>query len=145
MPKKKETKKIKTSELFAEFPNLYEVASKDDMTATFEFAEEYKSFLDDSKTEREFAANAIPMEGNVFVGWYDAEGNLVSSEAELSLEYGTAYTLEARFEESEAPTDPEPPTDPDDPPKTGAASVAGAAVMLAAAGASLVTLRKKQK
>ena len=45
----------------------------------------------------------------------------------------------------EDPTDPTDPTDPDDPPKTGAASVAGAAVMLAAAGASLVTLRKKQK
>ena len=59
MPKKKETKKIKTSELFAEFPNLYEVASEDDMTATFNFAEEYKAFLDNSKTEREFAANAI--------------------------------------------------------------------------------------
>ena len=59
MPKKKETKKIKTSELFAEFPNLYEVASQDDMTATFNFAEEYKAFLDNSKTEREFAANAI--------------------------------------------------------------------------------------
>ena len=59
MPKKKETKKIKPSELFAEFPNLYETASEDDMTATFEFAEEYKAFLDNSKTEREFAANAI--------------------------------------------------------------------------------------
>ena len=59
MAKKKETKKIKTSELFADFPNLYEIASEDDMTATFAFAEEYKSFLDNSKTEREFAANAI--------------------------------------------------------------------------------------
>ena len=59
MAKKKETKKIKTSELFADFPNLYETASEDDMSATFAFAEEYKAFLDDSKTEREFAANAI--------------------------------------------------------------------------------------
>ena len=59
MTKKKETKKVKPSELFAEFPNLYETASEDDMTATFEFAEEYKAFLDDSKTEREFSANAI--------------------------------------------------------------------------------------
>ena len=49
MPKKKETKKIKTSELFAEFPNLYETASEDDMTAAFGFAEEYKAFLDNSK------------------------------------------------------------------------------------------------
>ena len=59
MPKKKETNKIKAGELFAEFPNLYEKASEDDMNATFEFAEEYKMFLDNSKTEREFAANAI--------------------------------------------------------------------------------------
>ena len=59
MPKKKETGKIKASELFAEFPNLYEKASEDDLAATFEFAEEYKAFLDDSKTEREFARNAI--------------------------------------------------------------------------------------
>ena len=59
MPKKKETNKIKAGELFAEFPNLYETASEDDMNATFEFAEEYKMFLDNSKTEREFAANAI--------------------------------------------------------------------------------------
>ncbi len=35
MSKKKETKKLKTSELFAEFPNLYETASEDDMNATF--------------------------------------------------------------------------------------------------------------
>ena len=59
MPKKKETKKIKPGDLFAEFPNLYETASEDDLNATFEFAEEYKAFLDNSKTEREFAANAI--------------------------------------------------------------------------------------
>ena len=50
MPKKKETNKIKAGELFAEFPNLYEKASEDDMNATFEFAEEYKMFLDNSKT-----------------------------------------------------------------------------------------------
>ena len=40
MAKKKENKKIKPSELFAEFPNLYETASEDDMNATFAFAEE---------------------------------------------------------------------------------------------------------
>ena len=67
MPKKKETKetkKIKAGELFAEFPNLYETASEDDITATFEFAEEYKAFLDNSKTEREFASNAIKPQRN---------------------------------------------------------------------------------
>lgn len=57
------------------------------------------------------------------------------------------YVVEiyVEFVQVEGGEDPTDPTDPDDPPKTGAASVAGAAVMLAAAGASLVTLRKKQK
>ena len=59
MAKNKDSKKIKPGELFAEYPNLYEKASEDDLNATFQFAEEYKAFLDNSKTEREFAANAI--------------------------------------------------------------------------------------
>ncbi len=56
MPKKKEPK---IEELFAEYPNLYETSSADDIDMAFAFAEEYKAFLDASKTEREFAANAI--------------------------------------------------------------------------------------
>ena len=59
MAKNKDSKKIKPGELFAEYPNLYEKASEDDLNATFQFAEEYKAFLDNSKTEREFATNAI--------------------------------------------------------------------------------------
>lgn len=57
MPKKK--KETKTEELFAEYPNLYMEASSDDIDAAFAFADEYKAFLDISKTEREFARNAI--------------------------------------------------------------------------------------
>ena len=59
MAKKKETKKTKSKELFAEFPNQYKVASDDDIAATMAFAEEYKAFLDSSKTEREFTKNAV--------------------------------------------------------------------------------------
>ena len=43
MAKKKETKKTKSKELFAEFPNQYKVASDDDIAATMAFAEEYKA------------------------------------------------------------------------------------------------------
>lgn len=56
----KKTKKSKESkELFAEFPNLYKDISKDDLEACMNYAEEYKAFLDISKTEREFVENAI--------------------------------------------------------------------------------------
>ncbi|MCR4689190.1 MAG: aminopeptidase [Saccharofermentans sp.] len=52
-------KENKTAELFADYPNLYKTASSDDLKAAFAFAEEYKAFLDASKTEREFASNAV--------------------------------------------------------------------------------------
>ena len=45
--------------LFADYPNLWDTASKDDHTAAFEFAEEYKSFIDMAKTEREFVTVSI--------------------------------------------------------------------------------------
>ena len=46
-------------ELFAKFPNLYDGISKSDSDACMAFAEDYKAFLDRSKTEREFTANGI--------------------------------------------------------------------------------------
>ena len=57
MPKK--TKKDETKELFAEFPNLYKEMSQDELDACMQYAEEYKAFLDISKTEREFVENTI--------------------------------------------------------------------------------------
>lgn len=55
----KKSKKSKEKELFAEFPNLYKEISKDDLDACMNYAEEYKAFLDISKTEREFVENAV--------------------------------------------------------------------------------------
>ena len=49
----------KDKKLFAEFPNLYKDIKKDDLESCMDFAEEYKTFLDMSKTEREFVANSI--------------------------------------------------------------------------------------
>ena len=51
-------KSTKNKELFAKFPNMYKEASADDIEAAMNFAEDYKAFLDISKTEREFVTNA---------------------------------------------------------------------------------------
>lgn len=45
--------------LQAEFPNLWDTASQDDKDAAFDFAEEYKAFIDMAKTEREFVVVAV--------------------------------------------------------------------------------------
>ncbi len=45
--------------LQAEYPNLYDGISADDLDACMSFAEDYKAFLDISKTEREFVKNSI--------------------------------------------------------------------------------------
>lgn len=63
---KKEAKK-----LFAEYPNLYEDISNDDLDACMQYSEEYKTFLDISKTEREFVDNAI--EAAESLGFVDIE------------------------------------------------------------------------
>ena len=56
-------------------------------------------------------ASAKPMDGCAFLGWYDAEGNLVSTEDyDMDLLSIEVTTLEARFEETDDPTDP---TDPE--------------------------------
>ncbi|MBR6484763.1 MAG: aminopeptidase [Clostridiales bacterium] len=49
----------KEKKLFAEYNNLYKDIGKDELEACMNFAEEYKTFLDISKTEREFVKNAI--------------------------------------------------------------------------------------
>ena len=61
MADKKKDKKEKNdkAELLAEFPNLYKESSKADIKAAMDFAEDYKAFLDISKTEREFVKNSI--------------------------------------------------------------------------------------
>ena len=59
MADKKKSAKKDVKELAAEFPNLYKESSKADIKAAMEFAEDYKAFLDISKTEREFVANSI--------------------------------------------------------------------------------------
>lgn len=57
MATKKSSKK--EEKLFAEFPNLYKNISKKENEAVMSFAEDYKAFIDISKTEREFTENAI--------------------------------------------------------------------------------------
>ena len=57
--KKTKVSKKEKKELFAEYPNLWEVRSQDDIDHTMAFAEEYMAFLDISKTEREFVKNAV--------------------------------------------------------------------------------------
>ena len=52
-------KKDSVKELFADFPNMYKEASKDEIESCMIFAEDYKSFLNISKTEREFVRNSI--------------------------------------------------------------------------------------
>lgn len=69
MATKKNSKSKK--ELFAEYPNLYDGISKGDYDACMAFAEDYKSFLDKSKTEREFSSNAI--EAATALGFKDIE------------------------------------------------------------------------
>lgn len=69
MPAKK--KKENVNDLFAEYPNLYETSEADEIEACMSFAEEYKAFLDISKTEREFVNNAI--EAAESVGFVDIE------------------------------------------------------------------------
>jgi len=70
---KSKSRKRKTSysNLIAEYPNLWENRSEDDFVHTHEFAEEYKAFIDSSKTEREFVINAI--EAAVSLGYQDIE------------------------------------------------------------------------
>ena len=59
MADKKKSLKDKKSDLVAEFPNLYKESSKSDIEAAMAFAEDYKAFIDASKTEREFVRNSI--------------------------------------------------------------------------------------
>jgi len=59
MADKKKSSKVKKSDLIAEFPNLYKEASKSDIEAAMAFAEDYKAFINASKTEREFVRNSI--------------------------------------------------------------------------------------
>lgn len=61
----------KDIELFAKYPNLYEGISESESDACMAFAEDYKAFLDASKTEREFTANAI--EAASSLGFVDIE------------------------------------------------------------------------
>ena len=51
--------KDKYKELLAEYPNLWEDRNDDDFTHAYAMAEEYKRFLNDGKTEREFVALTI--------------------------------------------------------------------------------------
>ncbi len=55
----KEAAKALKEKLFKEYPNLWDVASADDRSAAFEFAEEYMKMLDLGKTEREFTIAAV--------------------------------------------------------------------------------------
>ena len=64
-------KKVDAKDLFADYPNLYKTSSADEIDACMTFAEDYKSFLDISKTEREFVKNAI--EACQSVGFADIE------------------------------------------------------------------------
>lgn len=69
--KKSAKSKEKDNKLFAEFPNLYKDISEDDLASCMAYAEEYKAFLDISKTEREFVANTI--EAAEDLGFVDIE------------------------------------------------------------------------
>lgn len=55
----KKTKKTSAKDLFAEFPNMYKEAGADAVADCMDYAEDYKAFLDISKTEREFVKNTI--------------------------------------------------------------------------------------
>lgn len=54
----KTAKRSKKVEPAATFPNLYQTSSADDIEAAMSFAEDYKAFIDISKTEREFVRTA---------------------------------------------------------------------------------------
>lgn len=56
---KKQSGKNKYKHLLAEYENIWESGSADDHEHAMAFAEDYKSFLDISKTEREFVSCAI--------------------------------------------------------------------------------------
>ena len=57
--KKSEAAKDLKKRLQAEYPNLWDTASPDDRDAAFQFAEEYKNFLNIAKTEREFVTVSV--------------------------------------------------------------------------------------
>ncbi len=57
-PKESAGSKLK-KKLSAEYPNLWDIASKDEREAASDFAEEYMSFIDMAKTEREFVNVAV--------------------------------------------------------------------------------------
>lgn len=56
---KKTSAKNKYKYLLAEYSNIWEVGSNDDHDHAYSFAEEYKTFLDQAKTEREFVCQSI--------------------------------------------------------------------------------------
>lgn len=56
---KSEQSKALKEKLFAEYKNLWEVASPEDKDSAFAFSEEYMRFLDIGKTEREFVVAAV--------------------------------------------------------------------------------------
>ena len=58
-------------DLFAEYPNLYKSMSEDEIDSCMNFAEDYKSFLNISKTEREFVKNSV--EAAEQLGFVDIE------------------------------------------------------------------------
>lgn len=110
-------------------------------------------------------------DGYTFIGWFDADGNLVSEEEELTYtEAGLTIDLTAKFEESavdpteepvepteepveptetpveptEAPGEPTPePTTPPTP-STGAFSIAGIGIMTIIAGAGIAVAKKRK-
>ena len=55
--KKTKVSKKEKKELFAEYPNLWEVRSQDDIDHTMAFAEEYMAFLDTERTLNEAKKN----------------------------------------------------------------------------------------
>ena len=110
---------------------------------------------------------ACAEEGYVFAGWYDADGNMVSIEAELVYtEANTVLNLTARFEQQEAPVEPteapvepteepvEPTEEPVEPteepvgpdvPSTGMISIAGIGITAILTGVGAIILRKKEQ
>ena len=57
-PTKEAVKELK-EKLFKDYPNLWDTSSQDDRETAFEFAEEYRRFLDLGKTEREVVIASI--------------------------------------------------------------------------------------
>ena len=105
-------------------------------------------------------------DGFAFEGWFDAAGELVSTDAELTFtDAALTLELEARFKQSDSPVTPEPtdkptdvptedptdapteaPTAPTNPPtpSTGAFSIAACGFAAIAAGAGAVLCRKRR-